>query len=249
MLTAQTRHRRPGSEATRRRNKGRPKEKHGAPPPTLPDPMAAPYDLAEAASHVAAADPALALVIERVGPCRLEVGRMADPFQALLRAIVYQQISGRAARAIHGRLLALFEPPHPAPEELLATPKEALRSAGLSRAKAAAAHDLAARVLDGTVPPLEALGEMEEAEILERLTAVRGVGPWTVQMLLLFQLGRPDVLPATDLGVRKGFMYTHGLGALPAPAELMRYGERWRPFRSVASWYLWRAAELLERLR
>lgn len=202
------------------------------------------YDLDTAAAHVAGSDPVMAALIERAGPCRIEIGRMDTPFQSLLRAIVFQQLNGKAAATIHGRLLALFPGEHPDPEELLAAPEDALRAAGLSRAKAAAARDLAACTLDGTVPPLDALRAMDDAAIVERLTAVRGVGPWTAEMLLLFQLGRPDVLPVTDYGVRNGFRRAFGLDGLPSPALLRSEGERWRPYRSVASWYLWRAVDM-----
>ncbi len=201
------------------------------------------YDFDEATTHLAAADPAMASLIEFVGPCRLVIGRMDSPFQSLLRAIVYQQLSGKAAGTIHGRLLDLFPGEHPDPEEILDTSVEDLRSVGLSRAKAAAAHDLAARTLDGTVPDLDMLHAMSDDEVVKRLTAVRGVGPWTAEMLLIFQLGRPDVLPLTDLGVRKGAARLYGLDDLPKPKELAAAGEVWRPYRSVASWYLWRAAD------
>lgn len=208
-----------------------------------PDPSLL-YDPDVAAAHVAAADPVMAEVIRRAGPCRIEVGRVASPFQSLLRAIVYQQLHGKAAATIYGRLLALFPGEHPDPDEVLAMPEEALRAVGLSRAKAAAAHDLAVKVLDGTVPTLGALRTMEDEAIVECLTAVRGVGPWTAEMLLIFHLGRSDVLPATDYGVRNGFRRAFGLDELPTPAALRGEGERWRPYRSVASWYLWRAVEL-----
>lgn len=204
------------------------------------------YDLDEATAHLAASDPAMASLIEFVGPCRLVIGHMDSPFQSLLRAIVYQQLSGKAAGTIHGRLLDLFPGEHPDPEEILDTPVEDLRGCGLSRAKAAAAHDLAARTLDGTVPDLDTLHTMTDAEVVARLTAVRGVGPWTVEMLLIFQLGRPDVLPLTDLGVRKGAARLYVLDDLPKPKELLAAGEAWRPYRSVASWYLWRAADAAE---
>lgn len=202
------------------------------------------YDRDEAAAHLAAADPVMAAVVERVGPCRIEIGRAENPFQSLLRAIVYQQLNGKAAATIHDRVLALFPGEHPDPEEILATPDEALRACGLSRAKTAAANDLAARVLDGTVPDLDALHAMDDAAIVERLTAVRGVGPWTAEMLLIFQLGRPDVLPVTDYGVRNGFRRAFGFEELPTPAVLRDAAERWRPYRSVASWYLWRVVDL-----
>ncbi len=202
------------------------------------------YDLDAAAAHVAAADPVMAGVVERAGPCRMQIGRLDNPFQALLRSIVFQQLNGKAAGTIHGRVLDLFPGEHPDPEELLATPDETLRACGLSRAKTAAAKDLAARVLDGTVPDLDALYTMSDDEIIERLTAVRGIGPWTVEMLLIFQLGRADVLPVTDYGVRNGFRRAYGLDDLPTPKMLKAEGERWSPYRSVASWYLWRAADM-----
>lgn len=206
--------------------------------------MAMPYASGEAAAHLALADPALGALIERVGPCRLEVGRMETPFASLLRAIVYQQLSGKAAATIYGRLAALFPDGDPTPEGLAVFDVETLRGAGLSRAKAAAALDLAARTLDGTVPERAALDGLGDGAIVERLTAVRGVGPWTVEMLLIFELGRPDVLPATDLGVRKGFARLHALETLPPPTALLAHGERWRPYRSIAAWYLWRAADM-----
>ncbi len=204
------------------------------------------YDVHEAANHLAAADPVMGRIVEAVGPCRLEFGRMDTPFQSLLRSIIYQQLSGKAAATIHRRLLDLFPGEHPDPDEILDTPDEALRSAGLSRAKTAAAKDLARRTLDGTVPPRDDLLAMDDEEIVDRLTLVRGVGPWTVEMLLIFQLGRPDVLATTDLGVRNGFRRAYGLEALPTPKELRAFGERWAPYRSVACWYLWRAADLVE---
>jgi len=205
--------------------------------------VSVPYDLDEALAMLRR-DPPLAMLIERVGPCALSLeGQSIDPFEALLRAIVYQQLSGKAAGAIHQRLLAQF-PAGPTPEQLLATDAGVLREAGLSRAKIAALQDLATKTLDGVVPSLAALAKMEDLEIISRLTAVRGIGRWTVEMLLLFHLGRPDILPVNDLGVRKGFMLTYGLAALPSPAELLEYGKRWKPYRSVASWYLWRAVDL-----
>lgn len=201
-------------------------------------------DRLAATAHLAAADPILGRLIAHVGPCRLEVRPVADPFEALLRAIVYQQLNGRAAATIYGRVRALFPDETPTPEGLLAFPDEPLRAAGLSRNKLLAARDLAARALDGTVPTMEDLRAMPDEEAIARLTAVRGIGPWTVHMLLIFSLGRPDVLPVTDYGVQKGFMRLHDRAVLPAPAELRAHGERWRPYRSIASWYLWRAAEL-----
>jgi 3-methyladenine DNA glycosylase/8-oxoguanine DNA glycosylase len=202
------------------------------------------YDPRIAALALADSDPAMARLIERVGPCRLRVGRSVAPFRALLESIVYQQITGHAASRILGRVVAFYAPRRfPDPDALLETPEEALRAAGLSRNKVAALRDLSAKCLDGTVPTLRALHRLGESEIVERLTAVRGVGPWTVEMLLIFGLGRPDVLPATDYGVRKGFRAAIAKGRLPTPAQVLRRGERWRPYRSVAAWYLWRAAD------
>ena len=161
-----------------------------------------------------------------------------------MHAIIYQQLSGKAAATIHGRLLALFpDGDGLAPQPLLDAPDDLLRGAGLSRAKVAAVRDLAAKTLDGTVPPLDILKTLDDEAIIQRLTAVRGVGRWTAEMLLIFRLGRPDVLPIHDLGVRRGFQRTYGLDVLPPPKALHAHGERWRPYRSVASWYLWRAAD------
>src|SRR5215470_12545721 len=159
------------------------------------------------------------------------------PFDALAESIAYQQLSGKAAAKIFGRVRGLY----PSrkwldPEQLLATPDETLRAAGLSRAKIAALKDLAAKTIDGTVPSGRALIRMSDDEIIERLTAVRGIGRWTVEMLLLFDLGRPDVWPVDDYGVRKGFAKTFRRRKLPTPKELMKFGEKWRPYRSVAAW-------------
>ncbi|TFG43836.1 MAG: DNA-3-methyladenine glycosylase 2 family protein [Gemmatimonadales bacterium] len=167
-----------------------------------------------------------------------------SPFEEVLESIVYQQLSGKAAATIYGRVRALFPPRRVlSPQALLDTPDEALRGAGLSRAKLAAARDLAAKTLEGVVPTAAALRRMPDDEIIERLTAVRGVGMWTVQMLLIFRLGRPDVLPIHDLGIQKGFQKTYRTRQWPKPERIERAGEKWRPFRSVASWYLWRATD------
>ncbi len=166
-----------------------------------------------------------------------------DPFAHLLKAIVYQQLSGASAAAIHGRLLALFPRRRPSVAGLARLEDGQLREAGLSRRKIAALRDLACKRRAGVVPGLPLLQAMDDAEVLERLTSVRGIGPWTVQMLLIFGLGRPDVLPDTDLGVRKGYARAFELSVLPSPGQLRDHGERWRPWRSVASWYLWRAAD------
>ena len=181
-------------------------------------------------------------LIDGCGPVvwRRSEGR---PFDALLRAIVYQQLSGRAAAAIYGRVAALFDGGRPTPRALAALAPERLRAAGLSRAKTLALHDLAAKARRGVVPGPRTVRALSDEEVIERVVQVRGVGRWTGEMLLL-HLGRPDVLPATDLGIRRGFARAHGLDELPEAEEVLAYGERWRPWRSVAALYLWRAADL-----
>ncbi|MGE0608347.1 MAG: DNA-3-methyladenine glycosylase [Pirellulales bacterium] len=205
--------------------------------------MSLAFDPAEAVAMLCQADKRLAKVIARTGPFTMQPEKMRSPFESLLRAIVYQQLSGKAAATIYGRVQALLPGRTIRPEALLQVPQSTLRTAGMSRAKTLAAHDLAAKALDGTIPSLAKLRKMEDQAIIERLTAVRGVGVWTVEMLLIFKLGRPDVLPLTDLGVRKGFMRTYARSAMPTAQELLTHGDRWRPFRSVASWYLWRAID------
>ena len=196
----------------------------------------------EATRVLAKSDPRLGRLIARVGPCRLTIETLQSPFEALAEAIVYQQLTGKVAATILGRVVDLFRPKKfPSPQDILRTPDERLRGAGLSRAKVAAFKDLARATLDGTVPRLTALKRMDEEEIVARLTAIRGIGRWTVEMLLIFRLGRPDVLPAGDYGIRKGFARTFDTRALPTPRQVLRRGERWRPYRTVASWYLWRA--------
>lgn len=165
------------------------------------------------------------------------------PFEALLRAIVYQQLSGRAAGAIYARVSALFDGGRPTPPALLALTPEQLRAAGLSRAKTLALHDLAAMTKRRIVPGPRTVRGLSDEEIIDRVVQVRGVGRWTGEMLLM-HLGRPDVLPVTDLGIRRGFARARGCDGLAEPAEILAYGERWRPWRSVASLYLWRAADL-----
>jgi DNA-3-methyladenine glycosylase II len=198
----------------------------------------------EATRVLARSDPRLGRLIARVGPCRLTIETLQSPFEALAEAIVYQQLTGKVAATILGRVVDLFRPKKfPSPHDILSTPDERLRGAGLSRAKVAAFKDLARATLDGTVPRLAALKRMDEEEIVARLTAIRGIGRWTAEMLLIFRLGRPDVLPAGDYGIRKGFARTFETRALPTPQQVLRRGERWRPYRTVASWYLWRALE------
>ena len=203
-----------------------------------------PFDTSAAIAALREADPALGRAIDTFGPFAMRRQAMRTPFEALLRAIVYQQLSGRAAGAIHARVLALFEGGQPTPRALATMSEERLRQAGLSRAKAAAARDLAEKTLARVVPGGRALRGMPDDEVVARLVQVRGVGRWTVEMLLMSHLARPDVLPATDLGIRRGFARIQGLEELPEPADLLAHGERWRPWRTVASWYLWRAADL-----
>lgn len=204
-----------------------------------------PYDLAAATRHVSKKDRDLARIIRKVGPCALEISARHSPYQALVESIVYQQLAGHAAATIYGRLCRSFGSKRcPRPEQLLAASPEQLRAAGLSRNKAVALRDLATRAVDGGIPTRAQAVRLSDDEIVERLTEIRGVGRWTVEMFLIFTLGRPDVLPLDDFGVRKGFARTQGREVLPRPKELSDHGERWRPFRSVASWYLWRATEL-----
>lgn len=203
------------------------------------------YDPVEAVAELSRKDKRLAKVIRRAGPFTMEPHRLHSPFESLLQAITHQQLAGKAARTIHGRVLELFpNPKKPKAEALIAIKHEALRGAGLSTNKTLAVLDLAQKTLDGTVPTLRKLRSMSDEEIVERLTAVRGIGVWTVEMLLIFKLGRPDVLPIDDFGVRNGFRIAYDLPEMPKPKALLEYGEKWRPFRSVASWYLWRAADM-----
>ena len=202
-----------------------------------------------ATAHLSRADRRLAQLIEAAGPFRMEIRTMHSPFEALVRNIIYQQLNGTAAAAIHARVLALAAGSRLRPEDILELPADALRAAGLSRNKLDALRDLAAKTIDGTVPTLARLKRMSDEEIVERLTRVRGIGRWTVEMLLMSRLGRADVLPVGDFGVRKGFSILYRTERLPTPKELTAHAERWRPYRTVASWYMWRAVELpLDRL-
>jgi len=214
-------------------------------------------DHTAACEHLSRVDRKLARIIARSGPCHLQQETTQSIFEALLESIIYQQLNGKVAATITNRVKALFPENtkrirtrrglvdgFPSPEQILAAPEELLRSAGLSRAKMLAIRDLAAKTLDGTVPTVKQAHRMSDEELIERLDSVRGVGRWTVEMLLIFRLGRPDVLAVDDYGIRKGFAKMHKLAELPKPKELLAYGERWRPYRSVASWYMWRAAEM-----
>ena len=194
--------------------------------------------------HLAATDPRFAALIARSRPYQVQPARLVRPFDALAESIVYQQLSGKAAATIFGRVRALY-PRRKwfSPQLVLATPDERLRAAGLSRNKTAAIKDLAAKTLDGTIPTRAALHRMSDEEIIARLTTVRGIGRWTVEMMLLFDLGRLDVWPVDDYGVRKGYAKTFGKRKLPKPKELHARGEKWRPYRSVAAWYFWRALD------
>jgi len=202
------------------------------------------YDVGAALTHLRAADPVLGGVIARVGPCRLQLQPARSLFAALLRSIIYQQLHGRAAAAIHARVRALLRPHGGVSATALGRVRdEDLQAAGLSRAKLAALRDLAARCADRTVPSLARAAQLEDEALLSRLTAVRGVGPWTVHMLLLFTLGRPDVLPTGDFAIRQAFTRLYRRRGAASPAALIRQAERWRPYRSVASWYLWRSLD------
>lgn len=202
------------------------------------------FDPVAAVGHLRAGDPILGALIDRVGPFALEPRRSPSLFEALLRSIIYQQLHARAASTIHGRVREALRPHGGArPEALAGVPDEELRRAGLSRNKLLAIRDLAAKCLAGTVPSLRDARRLADEELVTRLTEVRGIGPWTVHMLLIFHLGRPDVLPTGDLAIRAGFKRLYGKRRDPSPAALLRHGRRWQPYRSVASWYLWRSLD------
>ena len=230
------------------------------------------YDSAAAIRELTAADPKLGRLIQRAGPFTMRVASAQSPFEALVESIVYQQLNGKAAATIHRRLLESFGPTltspsvgealatalpprvgdHPTPQQILDCPNTQLRCAGLSANKALALRDLAAKTLDGTVPTLARIRRMSDEAIIEHLTQVRGIGTWTVHMMLIFRLGRPDVLPTSDYGVRKGFALTFGKlkptdkvtpTDLPTPAEMEKRAKKWHPWCSIASWYLWRACD------
>jgi DNA-3-methyladenine glycosylase II len=193
--------------------------------------------------HLRAADPVLATVIRRVGPCLLVPNRKGTHFEALVRSIVYQQLSGKAAATIHARLRALYPDGRLRPAAILATEPERFRAVGLSRQKLGYLVDLAERAESGVLS-LARLDHLPDEAIIERLTTVKGIGRWTVQMLLLFRLGRPDVLPDLDLGVQNGIQRAYGLARRPTPREVIEIGQPWRPWASVATWYLWRSLDV-----
>ena len=194
-------------------------------------------------------DEHFAALIGRVGPPRIDVQRQRSPYEALIRAIAHQQLHGRAAEAILARFSALFPGEgFPAPDAVMATAELALRGCGFSGGKIAAIRDICAKALDGTVPTRRQSHRLSDAALIERLTAIRGVGRWTVEMLLIFTLGRPDVLPVDDFGVREGYRVLHGLEVQPKPKLLGEIGIAWAPHRSLATWYLYRAAEEARKL-
>jgi 3-methyladenine DNA glycosylase/8-oxoguanine DNA glycosylase len=200
------------------------------------------FDLAVAMQHLAAKDERLAELIQSTQQFQLDKVLAESPYEALLEAIAYQSISGKAAATIFGRVKALGSNGRaPSPQEMLKLRKQALRKAGLSGAKVLAMKDLAQKTIEGVVPTLEDAQKLSDDELVGRLTSVRGIGAWTVEMFLIFRLGRPDVLPIHDLGVKKGWSITYGKKHMPKPKELLAFGERWRPYRTVASWYMWRA--------
>jgi DNA-3-methyladenine glycosylase II len=199
----------------------------------------------EALRHLRRVDPVMAQLIRRAGPYAVKPERGTGAYEALVEAVAHQQLTGKAARTILGRFYALYGidccPP---PARLVETPDEALRGCGFSRAKSASLKDIAARTLEGTIPPRRALSRMKNEAIIERLIEARGVGRWTVEMFLMFTLGRPDVLPVDDYGIRLGYKIAYGKRTLPKQKALAKIGERWAPYRTTASWYLWRAVDL-----
>jgi DNA-3-methyladenine glycosylase II len=189
------------------------------------------------------ADPVLRRVIEQVGPCRLQARAEGTHFDALARAILYQQLSGKAAATIHGRVRDHFGGRDPLPAELLACADDPLRACGVSRQKLGYLRDLAVHVVDGRLP-LDTIHTLDDEAVIAALVGVKGVGRWTAQMFLMFRLGRLDVLPELDLGVQKGVQVAYGLKALPSPKQVLEVGARWAPYRSVGSWYMWRILEV-----
>jgi DNA-3-methyladenine glycosylase II len=207
--------------------------------------LSLPFDHVAAHEFLSRTDAHLARVIAKVGEFQFKLDECESPYESLLEAIAYQSISGKAAATIFARIKALgSNGVCPTPKEILATRKQSLRKAGLSNAKALAMKDLAQKTLDGVVPSLDEARKMSDDELVERLISVRGIGAWTVEMFLIFRLGRPDVLPIHDYGVQKGYALTYGKKHVPKPRELAEFGDRWRPYRTVASWYMWRAVQL-----
>jgi O-6-methylguanine DNA methyltransferase len=216
---------------------------NGPATPLLDGDVALGFDPTLAVAHLRAADAVLARVTDEVGPFRMRLRPAPSIFAALAESIAYQQLNGKAAAAIFARVSALFPRGRPTAGRLLRISEEKLRGAGLSRSKLLSLRDLAQKAEDGTIPTLAEIQGMADETIIERLSEVRGIGRWTAEMLLIFRLGRPDVLPVDDYGVRKGFAIACDKQDLPKPKELAIYGARWQPYRTVASWYLWRVAE------
>lgn len=202
------------------------------------------FSRAAAIRHLRATSPELDALITAAGTFDVRPDQDLYPYPYLLRSIVYQQLNGTAAATIYGRLLDVFGGEVPEPEVLLAADVADLRAAGLSAAKAASAQDLARHAAAGELPTHDEVQALSDLELVRRLTVVRGIGPWTVHMLLMFRLGRPDVLPTGDFGVREGWRMLHGLERQPTPTEFRAATESWRPYRSVGSWYMWRAVDL-----
>src|SRR6266849_3717390 len=206
--------------------------------------MSLPFDLAEATRHLSSRDETLAALIAETAQFQTDADAAQSPYEALLESIAYQSISGKAAATIFARIKALSGHGRPpSPQQMLKLRTPTLRKAGLSGAKVLAMKDLARKTIDGIVPTREQAEKLSDEELVERLDSVRGIGAWTVEMFLIFNLGRPDVLPIHDLGVQKGWSVAYGKKHMPKPKELLAFGERWRPYRTVASWYMWRAFE------
>ena len=202
------------------------------------------FDLAEATHHLSSRDEKLAALIAETAQFQTDTDAAQSPYEALMESIAYQSISGKAAATIFDRIKALGSNGRaPSPEQMLKLRTRTLRKAGLSGAKVLAMKDLAQKTIDGVVPTRVQAEKMSDAELVERLDSVRGIGAWTVEMFLIFNLGRPDVLPVHDLGVKKGWSVTYGKKHMPKPKDLLAFGERWRPYRTIASWYMWRAFE------
>ncbi|MCP1673008.1 DNA-3-methyladenine glycosylase II [Natronocella acetinitrilica] len=204
-----------------------------------------PYDYATASRHLATVDEDWARLIQRVGPCTMELRPAREPFEALVRAVAYQQLHGRAAAAILGRFLALFPgDAFPEPRQLLAQDVDTLRTCGFSHRKITTIRGLAEARLEGRIPDLEAAAALPDEELIGQLVQLSGIGRWTVEILLIYTLGRPDVMPADDFGVRSGYRWLKGLDTLPTASRMRQLGAVCAPYRSVAAWYLWRAADL-----
>jgi len=197
----------------------------------------------KALAHLKRVDPVMAEAIDKVGPCTLELRTAGTHFDALIRSIVYQQLSGKAAATIHGRVRAMFDSETPLPPQIAAAEHDALRKAGLSNQKAKYVRNLAEHSLNGSLP-VESLHELGDQDIIDALTQVKGIGRWSAQMFLMFRLGRPDVLPDLDLGVQKGIQRAYRMRKLPGPKKVLEVGSKWAPYRTIGSWYMWRVLEL-----